>query len=212
LRFAETTVPAGQRETVGFAYRRLGHDLDAQVEIGRHAADDGELLVVLLAEHGEVGPDRREQLGHHGGDPVEVSRSRRALHPLGESAHVHRRRESVGVHHRRGRCVDGVDPGIVARLEVVVDRSRVVLEVGVLTELQRVDEDRHHHGLGPTASRPDQLEVPTVQRSHGGNQRNRAALGASAARPAAHRGGIDDHVGHVANATSAASPGGAARA
>ncbi len=50
-------------------------DPDAQIEVVGHATHDGQLLVVLLTEHGDVGRCRREQLRHHRGDTVEVAGS-----------------------------------------------------------------------------------------------------------------------------------------
>jgi hypothetical protein len=52
----------------------MRHDLDGEIEVPGQAAHDGELLVVLLAEDGDVRRRRGEQLGHHRGDTVEVCR------------------------------------------------------------------------------------------------------------------------------------------
>jgi hypothetical protein len=49
-------------------------DAHAEAEVGRHPADHGQLLPILLTEHRDVGAHSREQLGDHGGDPVEVAR------------------------------------------------------------------------------------------------------------------------------------------
>ena len=66
---------------VGLAHDRHADDLDAEVEIAHHAADDGELLEVLLAEHGDVRLDGVEQLGDHRGDAAEVARPRAPAEP-----------------------------------------------------------------------------------------------------------------------------------
>ncbi len=55
------------------------YDLHRQVQIGAHAADDGQLLVVLLAKHREVRLHDAEQLGHHGGHAIEMPGPVRAL-------------------------------------------------------------------------------------------------------------------------------------
>jgi hypothetical protein len=49
--------PSGSR-TVG-----TGLDAHREVEVAHEAADDHELLGVLLAEEGHVGPDHVEELG-----------------------------------------------------------------------------------------------------------------------------------------------------
>jgi hypothetical protein len=46
-------------------------------------------LVVLLAEHGEVGFDGIEQLDHDRGDTLEVARSHGSFESLGESSRRH---------------------------------------------------------------------------------------------------------------------------
>jgi len=51
----------------------MGNDVDAEVEVGRETSHDRELLVVLLAEHGDVRSSRAEELGDHGGHAVEVA-------------------------------------------------------------------------------------------------------------------------------------------
>ena len=47
---------------VRLAHRRSGHDLNRKVEVDRHPPDQGLLLVVLGAEHGDVRLDEVEQL------------------------------------------------------------------------------------------------------------------------------------------------------
>ena len=56
---AEQPVAARQRQAVGLAHRRHADDLDAEVEVGGHAADHRELLAVLLAEDRDVRAGRR---------------------------------------------------------------------------------------------------------------------------------------------------------
>jgi hypothetical protein len=53
----------------------MRRDFGAEIQVPGQAAHDGELLVVLLAEDGDVRRRRGEQLGHHRGDTVEVSPS-----------------------------------------------------------------------------------------------------------------------------------------
>ena len=76
----EVAVAAGQRQPVVLADGRDADHLHAQRELPRHGADEGELLVVLLAEQREVGAHLVEQLGDHGRDAVEVRGA--ALDPL----------------------------------------------------------------------------------------------------------------------------------
>ena len=71
------TLRDGQRQAVGLADGRHPDHLDAEVEVGRHPADQHQLLVVLLAEVGAVGADGAEQLGDDGQHAAEVPGPRR---------------------------------------------------------------------------------------------------------------------------------------
>src|SRR6202012_2620952 len=59
----------GQPVVVGEGRYRL--DGDVQVDVEHHAADEHELLRVLLAEDGEVRADTVEQLQHHAQHAIE---------------------------------------------------------------------------------------------------------------------------------------------
>ena len=77
------TIAAREREAVGLAHGRAADDLDVpEAEVALHAADHRELLVVLLAEHRDVGPRGEEELGDDGCDTAEVTGSRRAAERL----------------------------------------------------------------------------------------------------------------------------------
>ena len=65
---AQVHVAARQRQAVGLADGRADLDPHGQVEVRDQAADDGDLLGVLLAEERDVGSDHVEQLGDDGGD------------------------------------------------------------------------------------------------------------------------------------------------
>ena len=54
-------------------------DFDRNVEVFGHAGDDLQLLVVLLAEHGEIGTGLDEELGDDGGDAIEELRAEPVL-------------------------------------------------------------------------------------------------------------------------------------
>ena len=94
----------GSRAPGRRARARWGRPRCAPAGRGRatSAADDERLLGVLLAEEGHVGPDHVQQLGHDGGDAVEVAHAAvRALERLGQAAHVHRRARSPAGRPRR---------------------------------------------------------------------------------------------------------------
>jgi hypothetical protein len=60
------------RPSVSRCDRRAQY-LDREIEIARHAADDRELLEILLAEDCDIGLHLIEQLGDDGRDAVEMA-------------------------------------------------------------------------------------------------------------------------------------------
>ena len=176
----------------------MGHDVDTEVEVGCQAPHDRELLIVLLAEHGDVRSSGAEQLGDHGGHAVEVARPRGALHRLGQPCDMDRGGEPAGIHGSGSRDVHDIDIGGSTDSQVVVDRPRVLVEVALLAELQRIHEDRHDHLVGEPAGGVDQFEMAPMQGAHGGHEGDRVTGGAGGVRPGAHTGRGVDHDGHTA--------------
>ena len=74
--------------------------------------------------------------------------------------------------HRRSAWGEGYFDSFTAQQrQVVVEDPRVGVEIFVGAELQRVDEDRHHHHrAGHSLGGADQREVSVVQRAHGRHQ------------------------------------------
>src|SRR6185437_15419012 len=62
LRRGKVFVPARQGEAVSGPYGGHRHDRNAQREVGNHPADKDKLLGVFLAEDGDIGTDKAEQL------------------------------------------------------------------------------------------------------------------------------------------------------
>lgn len=197
----EATVAARQRQAVGLAHRRGSDDRDTEIEIEHQSAHDGELLVVLHAEHGEIGFDRRQQLGHDRGHALEVSGPAPALHRRRERAGHDACVETARVHRGHRRCVHDLDPRRPTRGEVVVDRGGVVLEIGRLPELQWIDEDRHDDRIGERPGVFDEAEVAAMQRTHRRDQRHRPVRTPYLARPRPHPSRRRGDLGHGAHPT-----------
>src|SRR5204862_364506 len=106
-------VARAHRQTVGLTHRRQHLDPDREVEVASHAADYDRLLGVLLAEVGDVGADRVEELGDDGGDAAEVPGPTPvgiAVENAGEvAADLDRGREPLWVDLLDGGGVDEVD-------------------------------------------------------------------------------------------------------
>jgi len=169
---SEVLVARAQRETVGLAHGGRADDLDRQTQIGSEPADDRELLIVLLAEHRDVGLNDVEQLRHDRGDAFEVPGTELAAQNLRKPRHLHARRVLVA------RRVDLRDVGheheIAARgLEhalVLARRTRVMREVLVRSELHRIDEDARDEAVSAAPRDLHETEMTRVEIPHRGDE------------------------------------------
>ena len=140
--------PSGSR-TVG-----QPNDLDRQRQVGDQAADDRQLLEVLLAEVGPARPGQGEQLGHDGRHPVEVARA--ATIPsrtLGQALDAHVVRGGSG----HSSSVVGANtrwaPASAGQPAVVVEIAGIGGQVLGRPELQRIDVVGHRHHVAVGAAR-----------------------------------------------------------
>jgi len=82
---------------------------------------------------------------------------------------------------------------LAAQRKVVVERSRVGVEVVAAVELQRVDEDADHHHIGVPARFGHECEVAVVQGTHRRYQRDGAAGYTLSVAPCHERRGLVEH-------------------
>ena len=171
-------VPAGEREALRGADQRNRADLEVEVQVRPHPSQDGQLLGVLLPE--VAAQPRRggwhrgmPELRDDGADAVEVPRARG---PLEDLAHVargdgdHGRVRIARVHLLQVRGEDQLAALGTQDRPVRLEGARVVLQVGRITELQRVDEHRGDDDVVLLAGLPDQGRMAAVQRTHGRDQ------------------------------------------
>ncbi len=166
----EEAVPAGERETVRVADGGHRDDVDAEVEVAHHAADQCQLLGVLLPEERRVRPGEVEELGDDGEHAVEVPGARGALQPLAHGARGDTDLGlAAGVDLLDGGGEDRVGAGRRGDGEIGVQGAGVAVEVGGLAELERVDEDGDHDlAAGPRGCPcgTDQGGMAVVERAH----------------------------------------------
>ena len=163
-------VAAGQGQAVRVPYDRATEDLDGQREVGHEAADHRQLLEVLLPEVGPARPRQREQLGHDGGHPVEVSGPRRPFHGLGEALYRDGGDGRPGEELVGGRRQHQMGAGLAGQPAVLVEMTGVGGQVLAGSELERVDVNGHRHGVAVGRGTTDQRQVPGVQGPHGQDQ------------------------------------------
>ena len=184
LRGGQVVVARRQREAVRGADRLGGNDLDRHVELLHHAADDLELLAVLLAEHRDVRLHEVEELEDDRAHAVEEPGPRRALELLGER----RRLDAIDLRRRIHllflRIEEHVDAFALEPRAVGLQRPRIAVEVLVRAELQPIDEDAGDDGVAVLAGDPAQRQVAVVQVAHRRDERDalEAARGAPRAR------------------------------
>jgi hypothetical protein len=171
----------------------LRDDKASDVEVARHAPDHLQLLVVLLAEHRDIGQALQEQLGHHRGDTVEMARPRPAAEAVGEARHRHLGREPVRIDLAHPRREDEIAPGGDELGEVAGEVARVGVEVLALAELRGVDENAGDHQVGARLGEGDEFHVRAVQVAHGRDQADRGTGRAPRRHRAAQLGHLVDH-------------------
>src|SRR5690606_32610608 len=87
------------------------NDLHRDVEVAHHPLDDLELLVVLLAEDGDVRSRLQQQLGDDGGHAREVAGPGGAVERFADAGHAYGRGKSRRVHDVHARSVEQVAAG-----------------------------------------------------------------------------------------------------
>jgi hypothetical protein len=140
------------------------------MQVAHQPPDDGELLEILLAEDRDIGRALRQQLRDHGRDAGEEMRACDALQSFGRPAHRDGRAGAVRVHFGRLGSEDEVDAAGFEGGEVAGEVARIGGQIFRRSELRRVDEDRHHHPVGPPGSLIDQRQMTGVERPHGRDQ------------------------------------------
>ena len=121
----EIDVARGEREPVCLAHDRRADNLHRNIEIAHQLLDDQKLLVVLLAEHGDVGSALHEELGDDRGDAVEMIGPRRAAQALRQIADLDKGLEAFRIHLGGFRRENEIDAGVAELLEIAGFVARV---------------------------------------------------------------------------------------
>ena len=183
LGFAQVLVAAGERQAVGGAADVHRYDFHPEIQIGSHALQDNQLLVVFFAEAGVIGLNNVEQLGHHGGHAAEMPRAECTAQLVLQIGRL----DVVLLGHIRiqlllarreeyGHAFAGQFGGILFQ------RARIAVEILALAELQAVDKNAHHHLVCPFGRFAHQGQVPFVQVAHGGHECHAAGFAAPVAQ------------------------------
>ena len=121
-----------------------------------------QLLVILLAEHGEVGPALNEELGHDGGHAVKEVRAELVLEiGLGRAFQDHGGGEirAIDFLRRRGENQMGAGLGQLGHIARLV--AGIAAQILIRAELLGIHENRHEHLVGPFQAFGHQREWPS---------------------------------------------------
>src|ERR1700676_4744346 len=72
----EVCIKRAHSEAIGFAHDRADHDLDWKIQVLHHAANDGGLSRIFLAEESDVWFDGVKELGNNSGHAAKVAGTR----------------------------------------------------------------------------------------------------------------------------------------
>ena len=130
------------------------------------APNDGELLRVLLSEVRELRPDDVEELQADGRDAAEVAGPVRALEASRQLLDLDPGLEAGRVDLVRLRREEDVDSRVGRDRRVALLVAGIRVEVCILVELGRVDEQAQDDQVALRARCLDQREMAAMERAH----------------------------------------------
>ena len=194
----EVGIAGGERQAVGLPHGRQAADLDRNVEIAHQALDRLELLVILLAEQGDIGLSLHQQLDDDRRHPGEVAWPELVLETCRRRpVDTDQRRETRRVHAVEIGREDQIGTGRLDHRAIALEVARIGRKVLVGGELLGVDEDRHDHPVGDVARRRDERHVAGVERAHRRDEGDPLAAGAPGGDMLAQQGNFGAKAGHV---------------
>ncbi len=199
----EIGVARAERQTVGFAHRGDAHDLDRHAQVAYHASDHYQLLVVLLAEHRHVRLHGIQQPHDHGGDTGEMHRPERPAQDLRQPRDLHPRAglQPARIQFRRRRHEQHIQPLCLELRPILLQGTRIVLEILAGAELRGIDEDAGDRACAVARRFLYQAQMPRVYVAHGGHQRHAPPILVGTSGGGTHACyGVDDLHGHVPRA------------
>ena len=149
----------------------------ARQQIGNHAANDGNLGRILLAEESFIGFGGDEQLGDDRSDAAKMAGAGDAVKTVSEVFDFDKCGAAGRVHFFDGWGKD--DAGTVSLSEgaVSIQGAWVAGEVLAGTELGGVDENADGDVAAGCARGTDERSVAGMERTHGGHESDRVAGG-----------------------------------
>ena len=168
-------VAGTQRQTVGFTNGGNALHRHAQIKIGHEPAQDHQLLPVLFTQPKARRLHQLQQSGHDRDHPIKVTGTASSTEVL-----LQFNWGLTGWHSLHAIGIDQLDgwspkrrcSASFSKCEIGLQAAGIALEILPRAELTWVDEDTHQHRalLGSTT---DQLAMPLMQCTQGGNELKR---------------------------------------
>ena len=152
-------------------------NLQIKIQILHHAFDQEYLLVILFAKVGVVTARNQEQLGHYREHATEMARTVRAtIQALQGLIANKRQRVTIRIHllHARGEHIVGSER--TGELGIRFQALRVLVQILVLAELDRIQEHAHHRDIAVLDGFLDKGPMAIVQGPHRGNKPDNLAF------------------------------------
>ena len=182
LGLREKCVAGTESKPIEIADDGADDNFDGEEQIGNHAANDGSLSRILLAEKSFIGFGGDEQLGDDRSDAAKMAGAGDTVKTVSEVFDFDKCGAAGRVHFFDGWGKD--DAGTVSLSEgaVSIQGAWVAGEVLAGTELGGVDENADGDVAAGCARGTDERSVAGMERTHGGHESDRVA-GEASKRP-----------------------------
>ncbi len=167
LFLVQVGVAGAHSQAVGFAHDGADDDLDGQMQVTHHPADDHRLLGVFLTEIGPVGLHDIEQLQYHRGHTTKMPGAAFALQGPAYALHTGVGLKLGRIDFLHGRSEQKINPLLLQQLGITGKVAGVVQVVLIRSELGGVDENGGDSNIVLTSSPANERQVTFVQRAHG---------------------------------------------
>ena len=168
---AQIGIARGLRQTVCLTDDRAADDLNAHGQVEHHAADDRQLLCVLLTEERLIRRYDVEQLGNDRAYTAEMNRTGLAAQLTRHfGLHLNKGGKAVRIHLGHLGMEHHVTAALGQQRTVVLKITRIGLQILTRTKLGRIEEHGRYRAVALLHGRFDQTGVSFMQIAHGRHQ------------------------------------------
>ncbi len=170
LFISEIGIARTEGQTIFFPYGRHWHYSHWHIEIRDHALDYDQLLVVFLTKISPVRLNESKQFHDDCRNTFKMPRPKFSAQTVYERVRRHYARSLIdpaGIELGRRRVKNHMRPGLTAALDIRFKRPRILVEILIGTELQRIDKNGDDYPGAFRGSHADQTEMTLMQGTHG---------------------------------------------